>query len=79
MKRLGLTILLVLLCCMGASAQKKKYYKPDKTKMTPEQRMIESNSRKKNQGRDADVAKKVQRAKKQDRTSRHLKKKKKRG
>jgi hypothetical protein len=77
MKKLLLIGMLAVISVTHTYGQKKKYYKPDKSKMTQEQRMIESNTKKKDQGRSADMATKVQRAKKQDRSARHLKPKKK--
>ena len=76
MKKLLITVLMLMCGLSYATAQKKKGYKLDKTKMTPEQRLVQSNAGRKNGGRDADVSKKVQRAKKQDRSSRRMKSKK---
>jgi len=75
MKKLVITILMLVFGFSCTFAQKKRY-KQDPTKMTQEQRMVQSNAKHKKGGRDADVAKKVQRAKKQDRSARKLKPKK---
>jgi len=75
MKKLLITVLMLMFVLSYTEAQRKKGYKMDKTKMTPEQRLVQSNAKKKNGGRDADVSKKVQRAKKQDRSSRRMKSK----
>lgn len=72
MKKLIITILLMVFGFSYASAQKKGY-KQDPSKMTQEQRLVQSNAKHKNGGRSADVAKKVQRAKRQDRASRKMK------
>lgn len=72
MKKLVITVLLLVVGLSVANAQKKSAY-VDPAKMTPEQRMIQSNSKKKNAGRNASVSKKVKRAKKQDRASRKMK------
>lgn len=56
-----------------ASAQKNKGYKPDESKMTPEQRMVHQNSKYKDGGRNADVSKKVKRASKADKKARKKK------
>jgi len=74
MKKLVITMLMLVFGFSYASAQKKGY-KQDPAKMTQEQRMVQSNAKHKNGGRNADVAKKVQRAKKQDRASRKMKSK----
>jgi len=70
MKKLLLIVLVLIFGFLNASAQRKTKIKVDKTKLTPEQRMVQSNAKRKNGGRDADIAKKVQRAKKQDRKAR---------
>lgn len=70
MKKLLITVLLLIFGLSYASAQRKTKVKVDKTKLTPEQRMVQSNAKRKNGGRDADIAKKVQRAKKQDHKAR---------
>ena len=72
MKKLVVTVLMLALGLSVAMAQKKGY-KQDPAKMTPEQRMVQSNAKHKNGGRDADVAKKVKRAEKQDRKARKMK------
>lgn len=59
-----------------ATAQRKNTV--DQTKLTPEQRMVQRNAKHKNGGREADLAKKVQRAKKTDRAARKVKSPKKR-
>lgn len=41
--------------------------------LTPEQRMVQQSSKKKNQGRQVDVSKKVKQAKKQDKKARRAK------
>jgi hypothetical protein len=51
----------------------KKASKSDRANLTPEQRMVQSNSKKKKGGRDNDLSKKVARAKKQDRSARKTK------
>jgi hypothetical protein len=75
MKKLVITLLMLVLGVSYATAQKKKTYTQDPAKMTQEQRMIQSNAKHKNGGRDADVSKKVKRAKKQDKASRKMKNK----
>ena len=74
MRKLVFTVLLMVFGFSYATAQKKGY-KQDPSKMTQEQRMVQSNSKHKNGGSNADVSKKVQRAKKQDRKSRKMKSK----
>lgn len=70
MKKLLVTVFMMVLGLLYAAAQSKgKVEKP----LTQEQRMVQSNAKKKNGGRDADMAKKVQRAKKQDRKARKSK------
>jgi hypothetical protein len=72
MKKLVIVMLLLVLGLSNAFAQKKGY-KQDPAKMTQEQRMVQSNANHKNGGRNADVSKKVKRAKKQDRKARKMK------
>jgi hypothetical protein len=72
MKILVFTSLLLVIGLSGAIAQKKGYQQ-DPAKMTPEQRMVQSNAKHKNGGRNANVSKKVKRAKKQDRAARRMK------
>lgn len=48
-------------------------YSQSNSMLTPEQRMVQKNSKKKKQGRDADVSKKVKRAKKEDAKARRTK------
>jgi len=72
MKKLFITILMCVLGLSYAFAQKKSY-KQDPAKMTQEQRMVQSNAKHKKGGRDADVSRKVQRAKKQDKKARKMK------
>jgi hypothetical protein len=72
MKKVVFTVLLLVFGFSLASAQKKGY-KQDPAKMTQEQRMVQSNAKHKNGGKNADVSKKVKRAKKQDRAARKMK------
>jgi len=70
MKKLLITMLMLVFGLSYASAQSgAKLEKP----LTQEQRMVQSNAKHKNGGRNADVSKKVKRAKKQDRKSRRMK------
>lgn len=71
MKKLVVTLLFLVLGLSFASAQHANVQKP----LTQEQRMVQSNAKHKNGGRNADVSKKVQRAKKQDRKARKTKSK----
>ena len=73
MKKLVFTFLLLVFGFTIASAQKKKGYQQDPAKMTQEQRMVQSNAKNKNGGKNGDVSKKVKRAKKQDRKARKMK------
>jgi hypothetical protein len=71
MKKLVGTVLFLVFGFLYASAQHANVQKP----LTQEQRMVQSNAKHKNGGRNADVSKKVQRAKKQDRKARKTKSK----
>jgi len=73
MKKLLLIVFWLVASLTVANAQKKKSVDVDPAKMTPEQRMVQSNARKKNGGASASVSKKVKRARKQDRKSRRMK------
>jgi hypothetical protein len=73
MKKLIMTVLVLMFTITYTWAQKTKSYQQDPAKMTQEQRMVQSNAKKKNGGRNADVSKKVKRAKKQDRAARRMK------
>jgi hypothetical protein len=68
MKKLVITGLLLVFGFSYAAAQRGSIDKP----LTQEQRMVQSNAKHKN-GRNADVSKKVKRAKKQDRSARKQK------
>jgi hypothetical protein len=72
MKKFVFTFVVLVFSLTCAFAQRKGYQQ-DPAKMTQEQRMVQSNAKHKNGGRDADVSKKVKRAKKQDRASRRMK------
>jgi hypothetical protein len=69
MKKLVITLLFLAFGLSYAAAQHANVEKP----LTQEQRMVQSNAKHKNGGRNADVSKKVQRAKKQDRKARKTK------
>jgi len=72
MKKLLITVLMLVFGLSYATAQKKSN-QVDKTKMTQEQRMVQSNSKKKKGGSNSDVSRKVKNAKKADRKSRKMK------
>jgi len=69
MKKLLITTLLLVLGLSYASAQKGGVDKP----LTQEQRMVQSNAKKKKGGNNQDLSKKVKQAKKQDRAARKTK------
>jgi hypothetical protein len=69
MKKLLITVLLLASGISYASAQRGSIDKP----LTQEQRMVQSNSKHKKGKNNADVSKKVKRAKKQDRAARKRK------
>ncbi len=69
MKKLWVTVLLIGFGLSYASAQRNV----DQTKLTQEQRLVQRNAKHKNGGRSADLSKRVQRARKQDRASRKIK------
>jgi Ni/Co efflux regulator RcnB len=73
MKQLFITLLIMVCAVQFAAAQKNKGYKQDETKMTQEQRMVQSNAKRKDGGRHADVSKKVKRANKADKKARRQK------
>ncbi len=75
MKKLVITVLLLVFGISFAFAQKKGY-KQDPAKMTQEQRMVQSNAKHKKGSSNSDVSKKVKQAKKQDRSARKMKPKK---
>lgn len=68
MKKLFITLILMIFGISYASAQNKKSKNVEKP-LTQEQRMVQSNAKHKNRG-NTDMAKKVQRAKKDDKKAR---------
>lgn len=68
-----LIIVSLFLLPFSFAYSQKKSTKTDRANLTPEQRMVQSNSKKKKGGHDKDVSKKVARAKKQDRSARKTK------
>ncbi len=70
MKKLLITLMVLVFSVTYTAAQKKGYHQ-DPAKMTQEQRMVQGNANHKNANK-ADIAKKVRQAKKEDRKARKI-------